>query len=261
MDIHPAALIFPEMENAEYLALRDDIEINGQHEEIVLCAGKILDGRHRFRACEELGRTPRTRTHETDDPIGYVLSANLHRRHLTPSQRSMVGARARAEYDRAAKERQKTRKGNQPGATKENLPELSTGQARDQVGKVMGVSGKSIDHATKVLNNAIPEIVEAVDQGRMAVSEAAILASEPDEVQRKEAKNPRRNRDYKSVSKRLNGEVEQPETDDLPQPGKQLGVGVIRAHEAINSLTRIPKNDALRKQGFRLVTDWIRRNP
>ena len=42
---------------------------------------------------------------------------------------------------------------------------------------------------------------------------------------------------------------------------KVKGVGVYRAHEAINSLTRIPKNDALRKQGFRLVTDFIRRNP
>ena len=31
----------------------------------------------------------------------------------------------------------------------------------------MGVSGKSIDYATKVLNNAIPEVVKAMDEGRM----------------------------------------------------------------------------------------------
>jgi hypothetical protein len=38
------------------------------------------------------------------------------------------------------------------------------------------------------------------------------------------------------------------------------GVGIIRANEAIDCLNWIPKNDALRKRGFQLVTDWIRRN-
>lgn len=52
-------------------------------------------------------------------------------------------------YDRKAKERQKVRKGNQPGATPANLPDLQRGDARDHVGKVVGVSGKTIDHATK----------------------------------------------------------------------------------------------------------------
>jgi hypothetical protein len=37
-------------------------------------------------------------------------------------------------------------------------------------------------------------------------------------------------------------------------------VGTIRAHEAINCLMRIPKNDALRERGFQIVMDWIRQN-
>jgi hypothetical protein len=36
------------------------------------------------------------------------------------------------------------------------------------------------------------------------------------------------------------------------------GVGVLRANEAIDVLKRIPKNDALRKRGFQIVTDWIK---
>lgn len=55
--------------------------------------------------------------------------------------------RARKWYDDAAKERQKVRKGNQPGATPANLPDLSTGDARDAAGKAVGVSGRSIDYA------------------------------------------------------------------------------------------------------------------
>lgn len=54
-------------------------------------------------------------------------------------------------YDKQAKERQQVRKGKQAGATVESLPQLDSGKARDAVGKAVGVSGKSIDHATKVL--------------------------------------------------------------------------------------------------------------
>jgi hypothetical protein len=42
--------------------------------------------------------------------------------------------------------------------------------------------------------------------------------------------------------------------------GEVRGVGVTRANEAINCLIRIPKNDALRKRGFQIVTDWIKAN-
>ncbi len=112
----------------------------------------------------------------------------------------MCAARAREMYDRQAKERQKVRKGSQPGATPANLPELPKGDARDHVGKAFGVSGRSVDYATKVLKNAEPEVVKAVEEGRMGISTAAILSTEPPEVQRAEATRPKRNRTYKSVS-------------------------------------------------------------
>jgi hypothetical protein len=176
----------------------------------------------------------------------------------------MVGARARECYDRQAKERQR----GGPGGKKlpANLPEAK-GDARDQVGKTIGVSGKSIDHATKVLTQGVPELVQAVDEGRMAVSTAALLATEPEDTQRAEATAPRRNRDYRSVSKprdeERNGtnEAKHPEPEPATEAGrKSRGVGVDRANEAINCLIRIPKNDALRKRGFQIVTDWIRKN-
>lgn len=65
---------------------------------------------------------------------------------VAPSQLAMVGARAREIYDRQARERMAERKGDQPGASKANLPDLSVGQSRDLAGKAVGVGGKSIDH-------------------------------------------------------------------------------------------------------------------
>lgn len=258
MEYHEAANIFP-LDEESFDTLAADIRKNGLQVPIETLDGKILDGRRRWLACEIADIKPRFRAVTVDDPIAYVLSLNLHRRHLTPSQLSMVGARAREFYDQQAKERQRASGGDHrtKKAVVENLPPPDSGKARDQVGKVVGVSGKSIDYATKVLKEAVPEVAKAVDEGRMAISTAAILASEPEDVQREEASQPKRNRKYEAGP---NGTKPEPKHEEEPEEGKQRGKGVFLANEAINCLIRIPKNDALRKRGFQIVTDWIKAN-
>lgn len=259
MEFHEAANIFPLLEGDEFNELVDDIRKHGLREPIKLLDGKIIDGRNRYRACLVAQVVPRKDIailQADETPVDYVVSMNINRRHLTPSQRAMCAARAREFYDKEAKERQKRKPAD---SVVENFPQQKT--ARDAAGKSFGVSGKSVDHATKVLANAEPEIIKAVDEGRMAVSSAVIHSTEPPEVQKQIAADPRLNRTYKSVSKPHQAkELVATDEHEEPEPGKSRGIGIQRAHDAIACLKRIPKNDALRKRGFQVVTDWIRQN-
>lgn len=81
------------MEGAEFASLVEDIRAHGQVQPLVMYQGKILDGRNRARACEKIGIKPKTVDYRGTDPLGYVLSLNLARRHLNESQRAMVAAR------------------------------------------------------------------------------------------------------------------------------------------------------------------------
>jgi hypothetical protein len=135
--------------------------------------------------------------------------------------------------------------------------EPEPGKSRDKAGAAVGVGGRTVDRATKVLKQAIPEVIKEVEQGRMTVAVAARIADLPAQEQREEMAKPK----AKAVAPKPK-ENPEPATERESEIGrKALGRGIHLANEAINSLIRIPKDDALRSQGFKLVTDWIKRNP
>jgi hypothetical protein len=255
VEFHEAANIFP-LDDEHTNALADDIRANGLRMPIETLDGKIIDGRRRSIACGMAGVKPTFRKIETDDPVAYVLSLNLHRRHLSASQCGMIAARAKELYEKAAKERMQTG-GEKSGKVRRNegvvnLPSLHEGTARDQAGKAVGVSGKTVDYGAKVLRDGTPALIAAVDADRIAISTAARMAAMPDDAQD----------EFAAKTKGRHGarKNERIEPEEKPE-GVSRGVGVMRANEAINCLMRIPKNDGLRKRGFQIVTDWIRHNP
>ena len=70
-----------------------DVRANGLLVPIVLYEGMILEGLNRFRACSAAGVAPRFEQYTGNDPVGFVVSMNLRRRHLDESQRTMVAAK------------------------------------------------------------------------------------------------------------------------------------------------------------------------
>jgi ParB family chromosome partitioning protein len=170
MQVHPAAQMFPLMDGGEFEALAADIATNGLQELIVLDTdGAILDGRNRFRACEAAGVTPEFRVYEGDDPVGFVVSANIHRRHLSETQRAMIAARLATLRDGVRRDRQ----GAQICAP-----------TQSEAAELLRVSRRGVQHARQVIDHGIPDLVDAVDRSDIAVSTAAQIAKQEPEQQR-----------------------------------------------------------------------------
>src|SRR5207253_1860194 len=109
LQFHPLADLFPLMEGEDFDALVADIAANGLREKIDLYQGKIVEGRNRYLALQRLGIEPSAdqkqyfrkaiyahtvggeiAPHEqsNDDRVRtYVISKNIHRRHLTAEQK------------------------------------------------------------------------------------------------------------------------------------------------------------------------------
>jgi ParB-like chromosome segregation protein Spo0J len=104
---HPIAELFPMMADDELRALADDIRKNGLLDKIVVYEGQILDGRNRLKACKLAGVKPAFQSASvgrvTDQELlVYVLSCNLHRRHLTAEQkREVIAAVLKADPSRS----------------------------------------------------------------------------------------------------------------------------------------------------------------
>lgn len=89
---HPLSAYFPMLPEGEFEQLKDSISKFGLLEPITTLDGMILDGRNRYKACMEVGVTPRYRDYfeNEHEPIDFVVAANMRRRHLTPGQRGQI---------------------------------------------------------------------------------------------------------------------------------------------------------------------------
>ncbi len=171
MEFHPLANLFPLLEGAEFTALAEDIRANGVREPVVLLDGKILDGRNRWRASQHVGVTAPTVEFDGDDAMAFVISLNLHRRHLNESQRAMV----------ASKVASNSHGGDRRSDQAANLPV----ETQAKVAELLNVGERSVRHAVHVRSAGAPELVEAVEQGRITVSQASQIATRCDDEQQR----------------------------------------------------------------------------
>ena len=148
-EFHELAMLMPPMTESELDSLREDIEKNGVQTPITLFEGKILDGRNRATCCMILGVDPPTEEYTGNNPVAFVMSRNVHRRHLSESQRAILVAKAV----------------NMPPYRPKNKVDTCPPYSRENAASDAGVSPRTITRAIKVLKEADPETVNEVVKG------------------------------------------------------------------------------------------------
>jgi hypothetical protein len=209
MQSHPAADLFPMMDKAELQDLADDIKKNGLISPVITLGELILDGRNRWQACELAGVEPVTREYTGKlSPVDYVLSQNLHRRHLTASQKSIVAANAKPLYAAEAKERQRQAGGDHEEPLREIIPQADKGRARDKAAAAVGVNPRYVDQAEYVIKNA-PELAEQVKAGEVTLPQALKTIRRTNPLPRKERGSYDEWKQFKGLAKQIHDLIKQ----------------------------------------------------
>lgn len=168
MKIHPIAEVFPNPSRKDATELYNSIAKHGLLEPLLVNKKhELLDGRNRLSCCGKLGiKIRKTVFQGTDEEaLDYVVAKNLARRHLTTANKALVAGRL-ADLRRG--------ENRQNGGSTQNTVK----NAADQT----GVSERSAERGKAVIDGAVPEVVDAVESGRVSLADgAAISALPPDE--------------------------------------------------------------------------------
>jgi ParB-like chromosome segregation protein Spo0J len=171
--IHPlVADLFPPMTAAELEALTADIKLNGLKEPITLHEDKILDGNNRYKAFIKAGLEYKLKEEcfcQFDpkiqgDPLTFVVSANLHRRHLNETQRATIAAKLVT-----------MKLGNNQYT--------SSKVTNADAAKLLGVGVATVKMAKEVDAKAAPEIKTMVQAGKLRLGAAKQLLAKPKDQQ------------------------------------------------------------------------------
>lgn len=190
-EIHELAELIPPMTEQEFAELKAGIERKGYlpDEPVVVFEGKILDGRHRYKACREIGIEAPTRLFggSEDDAKDYVISKNLDRRHLTTGQRSVAALRL-LDYEKVEAKKRQADGGRKaaPGRPAESSPQLGvtnddphTKEATAVAGKRLGVGSTSVERVRRVAKER-PDLLPKIESGEMSPAAAeAIVQGKP----------------------------------------------------------------------------------
>lgn len=175
---HPAAELFPMLDEASLEELTEDIRQNGLLNPIVLHEGRVLDGRNRLLACERAGVSVQTVPWIDPGcgPTAWVISQNLHRRHLTASQRAVVALDALPLFEAEARKRQaaagaSAAPGRPAKKDTEEIPEVSEGESREQAASQFGVNPHYISDAKKIAEEA-PDLLGSIREGSLTITQA-----------------------------------------------------------------------------------------
>lgn len=162
-EYHELSTIFPSFTGEdEYELLVDSIKKEGLLSPIVKWQGKIVDGRHRHKACLDANVEPEYEV--LSDTLSFeqvrdrIIGLNILRRHMTAGQRSMVAA------ELANMTHGGDRKSNQ-------IANLQLDNSLKSAANKLSVSKRSVSTAKDVKRDT-PDLANKVKNGEMSLNAA-----------------------------------------------------------------------------------------
>jgi ParB-like chromosome segregation protein Spo0J len=181
LTVHPIAELFPELPAEDFRALVEDIRRHGVKVPIVVYNGQIIDGCHRYRACEQLGKKCPTVEWDGRDPWLEVQSRNLLRRHLRKEQVYAIRLLAAARFPALAapmlvardeaRQRQAQAKGQPRGVKVLFRSSDRHRESAEVIGAQLGVSGGTIKRVERVARQQ-PELLPQIAAGALSAAKA-----------------------------------------------------------------------------------------
>jgi ParB-like chromosome segregation protein Spo0J len=188
--------LLPKMSEEEFAALKDSIREEGQHYAIIVNEDlEILDGHHRFRACNELGMEPDFEVRKFEDKLlekKFVIEANLRRRHLNNFQLVELGVPLLEIEKVLARRRQagagKKGRNIQLGIAPIDAKPVVKAKATEVVAKKVGVSTRTFERGKKILEKASEEDKQKLREGKTSIAQVYREVVTPEQNLRHEEK-------------------------------------------------------------------------
>lgn len=235
--VSPYALIFPGMAPEDFQRLVDDVGRQGLIEAAAVLGEEVVDGHLRVMACDEAGVTPRfVHLPPETDPVAYVLAKNVLRRNLTQSQKAIVAYRLWGQLKRG-----------RPSKEQENGEHPHRTYTQEEIAALLGVSRREVCYAARIYapeSGVDPEVLQAVEHGKISVSDVIRVIGETQDVQSAALAKVRGGgattiaravRQVKGDMSRQKEDTQKPES----APSMPAGEGVTLYHAAVSDLHKL----------------------
>ncbi len=176
--VHPLAECWELIEGQDWKDFLEDVRKNGIWKPVLLVRAtdegvydanlpiRLVDGRQRARAGQEAGKSiPSEEWNGQGSLIALVTSLNQFRRHDSIESREMTAAKLIPYFEA---ELQRGR---------------GTGRAATAAATATGTSTRGVQRARRIIDQGTPELIEAVEERRIAPSRAEKLVALPPEEQ------------------------------------------------------------------------------
>lgn len=165
--------LIPPLTDKEYAGLEQSIVEEGCRDALITWNGILIDGHNRYEICTEHNIDFETREfyfNDRDEVKLWMMKNQLARRNLNDFQRIEITHKCEDAVKAKARERMEEGRNQYTDSPKEKFPEGK--QARDELGAMAGVSGKTYEHAIAVLETAPEPVIEATRQSDLSINAA-----------------------------------------------------------------------------------------